>query len=259
MTTELSALRSRLLQLLAMNSPGAAAAAVRLQAIWRRNGAPLPKFRHLTSNMREHGRSLISERSPLGDMQPWIPFSARAALTDFFSTPRTVLEFGSGGSTLFWLSLGAKVISIEHDEAWAQVVEQAAYEQIGKHVDLEMRWIEPAPVDDLASEQCWFSSNQAYAGLSFERYVKGAEDLGPRSVDMLFVDGRARGQCLGNNWEKVRPCGLVVVDNSERPEYGWAIDELASRGWRWSHYYGPVPYLRYFSQTSIAVRFPQNA
>ena len=53
-----------------------------------------------------------------GDPIPWYNYPATEYLGNMDFSARSVFEFGSGYSTLWW-SHGAKtVISVEHDQAW---------------------------------------------------------------------------------------------------------------------------------------------
>lgn len=49
---------------------------------------------------------------------PWLVFAAIDFLEDLDLKGKKVFEYGSGGSTLFWLRKGANCVSLEHDRSW---------------------------------------------------------------------------------------------------------------------------------------------
>jgi hypothetical protein len=53
-----------------------------------------------------------------GNPIPWLTYPSIEYLSSFNFSGKTVLEFGSGNSTLWWENTGAIVTSIEHDEYW---------------------------------------------------------------------------------------------------------------------------------------------
>ena len=46
---------------------------------------------------------------------------------------------------------------------------------------------------------------------------------------IIIVDGRDRVLCVQSSLPKLKSGGWLILDNSERPEYGAAIDMMA--GW----------------------------
>src|SRR5215471_8978373 len=60
------------------------------------------------------------DSSPVLDHRPWLTYGAIKFLSGVLRCDMRVLEYGIGGSTLFFLERGCNVISIEHDPEWAQ-------------------------------------------------------------------------------------------------------------------------------------------
>lgn len=118
---------------------------------------------------------------------PWIPFEAIARLDGLLTRDSVVWEVGSGFSTL-WLSQRAKkVTSIEASRAWFERLSALIGHEGIRNVDLRFEW-------------------QA------ERMADFSE-LPDESLDLLFVDGGPRGECLLNGFPKVRGGGYVYLDN----------------------------------------------
>jgi hypothetical protein len=102
----------------------------------------------------------------------------------------SVLEHGSGGSTLWLAERVAHVVTIEHSLEWS----------------LKIRELAPTNVTILAT----------------------IPDPGS-FYDVFFIDGERakRGPCLLAARGLVKPGGWVVLDNSNRPEYAAERAEFA--------------------------------
>ena len=204
--------------------------------------------------MKEEGSSLRTTSTPVGDGRPWIQFRARDAIRATVPTNPRVLEFGAGGSTLYWLGLGASVTCVVHDPVWAESVRERARAIFGSSALLDLRVVPPEQAQNAAELALYGTTDESLRHLSFRGYVHAADDVEDGSVDLLMVDGRARSAALQVAARKAGPNGLIVLDNSERDEYQAAQHDLGTRGWVWTRYFGPVPYLRHFSETAIATR-----
>lgn len=238
-----TSLRAAALAWSSIHAPVIAALMARSRAVAQSPDLLIRSRGLLLKNLRAHGRSLQPGRTPLDDMQPWIQFAARDALVTHLPPTPSVLEFGSGGSTLFWLRLGASVISVEHDNAWARDVREEVSRSFGEGARFEQRVVppDPLPQDEPISDLTAISTDEAYCGMTFDRYVLAASDLRPHSIDLLLVDGRARAATLLGNADAVKPGGILVLDNSERSEYQNAMRELEAKGWNWRHYQALSP------------------
>ena len=122
---------------------------------------------------------------------------------------------------------------------------------------LDLRVIEPEPPRETDELNYFGTTDESLRHMSFRRYVHAIDDVPDFSADLVIVDGRARSAALRLAPRKVRPNGLLVLDNAERVEYQSAQRALEDQGWVWSRFFGPVPYLRHFSETAIARRGPE--
>lgn len=176
---------------------------------------------------------------------PWWTYRAIAEVQDWLSArpgPTTVLEYGSGASTVWLSRRAAQVHSIEHDAAFARDLGPT----LAQHANIDVRVVPPVarphPVVPSGKEGC--------AGLDFEAYVRAIDDV-PGRFDLVVIDGRAREACLEAALARVADDGLVVFDNSARRRYRPAIrrsglEEQALRGL--------TPSLPYPEQTSLLRR-----
>lgn len=150
---------------------------------------------------------------------PWWTFDAGGRVDDYLRQhpDARVLEWGSGASTVWLAKRSASVTSIEHDGAWAEVVRALA----PAHADI--RHVPPTPIG--SSSPPVRSLKAGYAGLDFSDYVAAIDGV-DGEFDVIVVDGRARAACLERAGRRLRPGGLIVVDNVERARYRQAIERL---------------------------------
>lgn len=209
----------------------------------------------LPGQRRHLGRWLISLRPGylLRAGFPWLNFDALDALARLELRGWHVFEYGSGGSTLFWLRRGARVVSIEHDPAWYERVRAA----IPPDAPLDYRLVppEPAPAGsaDCADPAAYRSCDPAFAGWSFARYAAQIDAFPEASFDLVLIDGRARPSCLVHAAPRVRPGGMLILDNSDRAYYTLRLGPLFT-GWTATVYAGATPGAPVFSAATFYVR-----
>lgn len=186
--------------------------------------------------------------APLRPAWPWLTFAAIDHLQRINLHTARIFEYGSGASTLYWLHRGATLTSIEHDPLWyAQVRRSLPH---NAQVDYRLVQPEPAPPADPADPTAYASAGMP--GYSFKQYAAQIDALPDRSLDLVLVDGRARPACLAHALPKVRPGGLLILDNSDRPYYTARLaDRLAA--FQPTVYAGAAPYAPVFTQTTIFV------
>lgn len=151
--------------------------------------------RELPRLLRTRGRGTMALRLP------WLPFRLIDELEDVVGPSARVFEYGGGGSTLWFLDRGAEVVTVEHHAGWADALE----EQVPPE-----RWT-------LLRR----SDADAYAD-----YVAAVSAYPDESFDVVLVDGRERVRCAVAAAPKVRPGGLLVLDDSDRDRYAPAGEAI---------------------------------
>jgi hypothetical protein len=164
-----------------------------------------------------------------------------------------VFEYGSGGSTLFWISNVQEVASVEHDTSWYSIMNKQ-FE--GKAVP-NFRYILAEPAKDpkysgkrFENPEDYISSDPVYKDKNFEQYAKSIDSYPDNYFDIVVVDGRARPSCIKHGIPKLKRNGWLIIDNSERTYY-LAPFHFDRNSWKISKFAGPVPYTRDFSETSF--------
>ena len=140
--------------------------------------------------------------------EPWLSFTAINWLESRITPETTVLEWGCGGSTVWYSKRAGAVDSIEHDPVWLEKVnERIAHEGLATST---RHYVQKNP------EGC------------FTAYSEFARTLG-RLYDIVVVDGRGRVRCIKEGKDLVEHHGILVLDNADRSYYSSGIAMLA--GW----------------------------
>lgn len=176
-----------------------------------------------SAGQRKHLLRWLRSRDPNYVLEaeiPWLTFDAVDELLKRLPPNPVVFEYGSGGSTLFWLKHHAQCTSVEHDARWCAAVR----ERVGDCERLDYRLVPPEhkPVNDIrdpTDPHAYCSADPLLAQFIFEKYVNQIDVFPDRHFDVVLVDGRARPSCLMRGAAKVKPGGLLILDNAERDYY----------------------------------------
>jgi hypothetical protein len=160
-----------------------------------------------------------SGATPLTAHLPLLPFAAVDYLESRICPASAVFEYGSGGSTLWLAERAGSVMSVEHDAEWYSRVAHELESSGLADCTLLLRTPETSRCPDAAIGQ--YAS--AIVPASFHAYARAIDPLPDGSLDLVLVDGRARVACLRHAAPKVRPGGLLVLDDSDRPRYQVAL------------------------------------
>jgi len=187
---------------------------------------------------------------------PWLTFDAILALRERMRPGMRVFEYGSGGSTLFWLANQAsQIVSIEHDPAWFQVVSEKVFGQSA----VDLRLVQPEVVTRLDSAYdpenpgLYQSADEGFRGCSFQKYASQIDAFPDQYFDILLVDGRARPSCIAHGAAKVKVGGILVLDNAERSYYTAQLAQHLCAFER-ETFAGMVPQVPVLSSTNIYTR-----
>lgn len=183
---------------------------------------------------------------------PWITYPAFRQLKRIVKRDFQVFEFGCGASSMWWAANAARVVSVEHDAAWAARV--AAEKP--NNLTLVVREMD-APLEALYADalEVFFAGNPELPishdrqhnimhGLLCREFSAYAAELMRYPVgtfDVIAVDGMARSLTAWLAGQFVKPGGFVLFDNADRWQYNTGFRALASQGFRRMDYYGPGP------------------
>jgi hypothetical protein len=143
--------------------------------------------------------------------EPWLAQGAIRFLNQALPRDGVGLEWGSGRSTQWFGSRLRRLVSIEMDEDWYRTVngQTAGLESVDlRHINIEH------PIDE--------PSVPEYHPVP--QYVAVIEEFAVGSLDFVLVDGHYRQACVRAALSRVRPGGLLAVDNTDwMPLEDWGV------------------------------------
>lgn len=176
---------------------------------------------------------------------PSLALPAICFLEDYLTKDMRVFEWGSGASTIFFTTRARQVISIEHSLEWFKTIgaaiayrglEEPCEDGIVREVSLRLRSPEDGFDPDFASRQ------PGYETVNFKYYVEEINRHSDEASDLILVDGRARCACLKAAQPKLKPGGVLMLDDSARSIYQWAIADI---DWPVMHFEGCIPFYKH--------------
>ncbi|MGF1534205.1 MAG: hypothetical protein ACFCUI_10915 [Bernardetiaceae bacterium] len=175
----------------------------------------------------EWRKQVLSGSSPLELSLPWVTVLSKNYMVDFLvrRPAAKVFEYGSGGSTLFFLRYAEQVVTVEHDRTWFDKV-KSLLEQHPKRSNWEGFLFEPEKINSMNAKPAdpsnpgdYYTQDEQYADCVFEQYAKQIDAYPDDFFDLVLVDGRSRPACVQHSLPKIRTGGWLVVDNAEREYY----------------------------------------
>jgi len=168
----------------------------------------------------------VCENAPVdaaGQPIPWISYPALHFLETRTRPDMEVFEFGSGYSTLWWATRVKKVIACESDAGWHAQVQKLA----PKNVELVL------------------SAIDEYPGIIARR---------PEAFDVVVIDGGDRVRAAESAVAALNRSGVILWDNTDRPEYQRGLELLREQGFARIPFVGPGPVVNITWETSIFYR-----
>jgi hypothetical protein len=144
---------------------------------------------------------------------PWFNTLATARIKDMVQPHWSVFEFGSGRSTAWYADHAASVTALECMAAWHAQVESALSTRANGQVELLSA---RAFVDRMSSEPDDIFDLIVVDGADFD---EAGQEL-PPDLD--------RTGCVLASMTKVKPGGVIVLDNSDRPRYRRVEERLSA-------------------------------
>lgn len=127
---------------------------------------------------------------------PWLTPEANAILSTYLKPSDVGLEFGSGRSTLWFASKTQQLTSVEDLPEWHERVKRMLHERGVSNVAYHHCPIDAAPEDG--------------AGAA---YVRVVDTIADATLDYVLVDGVYRDFCACEAQSKLKPGGVMIIDN----------------------------------------------
>ncbi len=156
-------------------------------------------------------KDFLLKKSPVDAGFPWINYYVIQFLHSLINRNMQVLEFGAGGSSIFFLKRGVELFSIEHEEIWiSEVKERISPVQFSK-------W----------SPHLVLSRNQETNIPNIEDYLSPLKRIEKASLDIVLIDGRHRVESIKQSMSLIKDGGILILDNSDRVYYEEAFNLLS--------------------------------
>jgi hypothetical protein len=156
---------------------------------------------------------------------PWFTYPAIDFLEPRVRPNWSVLEWGCGSSTFWWAARTKRVVSVEHDPHWHQIIASEA----------------------LSNATISLAENP-------RRYIEFPDRHSAAPFDAIVIDGEHRNQCARRAADFLNPDGIIIFDNSDRKMYREGLTHLMETGWRRLDFFGLIPSYLYRNCTSIFYR-----
>lgn len=130
---------------------------------------------------------------------PWLTPMANQILEDYLRKSDVGVEFGSGRSTIWFSSKVQFLTSVEHNPEWGSMVSNML---IGKGINNVDYKVIPREKE---------KGKGATA-----KYVRVLDSIENSSLDFCLVDGVYRDHCSKLAIDKVKPGGILIIDNVNR-------------------------------------------
>lgn len=128
--------------------------------------------------------------------------------------PSNCFEWGSGYSTLYFPTILPDLknwYSIEHHKEW--------YKEISEKIKDPRIHLQYVPPDNYAVRPIKKYTNEMEGTYEeFKTYIEFPSTLS-KKLDFIFIDGRARPECLKKAFELIDEQGIVVLHDANRVNY----------------------------------------
>ncbi len=149
---------------------------------------------------------------------PWMTYPFIESIGSQLNCKHEIFEFGCGSSTFFFAKKVGKVVSLETNAKWCEIMKIKLHELNIDNVEIILM------TDGL--------ENSAY-----ENYIKNSA----QKFDFIIVDSLKRYECVKNSYEFLKPGGSLILDDSERKGYKKIFDFLAEKKFIAQDFFGIAP------------------
>jgi mRNA degradation ribonuclease J1/J2 len=140
--------------------------------------------------------------------QPWMSQEEINLVLSFLKKDDIMLEYGCGGSTMFFPKYVKEYYSIESDKSWANSVEKIMPKNVKMHCIPTIRPEDP-------NQKHAVKWNQLYTTKMYEAYKEYIETGSKinKKFTKILIDGRARPQCARYMYDFIdKDCIIFMHD-----------------------------------------------
>lgn len=152
-----------------------------------------------------------------GNALPWMSYPAIEFLQKNINQNHEIFEFGCGASTLFFSKRVKKLVGLETNKKWLEIVKSKLAPDC-KNVEINLM------EDGL--------ENPAY-----ENFAKNYQ----KKFDFIIIDSLKRFECAKNSINALKPGGTIILDDSERKNYKKIFDFFEQNNFLRKDFFGIAP------------------
>ncbi len=137
-----------------------------------------------------------------GEYLPWMPYSLIEYLDKNLKKDESIFEYGFGTSSFYFAKKVTKVISVESNPKWHEIMLELSKESKIDNIDTILM------TDALTNEK-------------YENLVAEFTDQDPdfHGFDWIIVDSLKRSKCIKNSIRALKDGGKIILDDSQRSSY----------------------------------------
>lgn len=169
-----------------------------------------------------HSKQAINKQ---GQAIPWLTYSFIHFLELRLNKNFDVFEYGCGNSTIWFAQRVNSIDAVEGDMIW--------FEKVSRSLPQNAK---------VSFQEVKENENGNYA-----KAIAATKKL----YDLVLVDGRDRNNCIKNAQQYLKPGGVLILDNSDRPDYQEGINFMLEKGYKKIDFIGMTPIVALCSSTSI--------
>ncbi|MFM6972310.1 MAG: hypothetical protein ACKOXJ_01660 [Alphaproteobacteria bacterium] len=174
---------------------------------------------------------------------PWYSFEAIEFLKTHLKPEHRVFEFGSGSSTIFFNNHCSKVVAIETNNSWFEII----CEKIHGNVDSDNNHF-------ISKNSEIFLLENAIDNVEYENFANNYSKKNNFKFDFIAIDSLKRHLCTLNSIESIKKGGFLILDDSERPNYQKTIDFLEQNNFEHIVFSGIAPAQLKIKNTSFFLK-----
>lgn len=187
---------------------------------------------------------------------PWYSYGAIDFIKKFVNDKHHIFEFGCGSSTLFYANRASQVVSLESNDIWLKIIKEKLYQQNFQATNFSEKNLEFD--NNFNSQNFYYNShkvnlnfiNNAINDCRYENFCKNYS----QKFDIIVIDSLKRHLCAINSFCCLSDNGIIILDDSQRPNYQKTINFLVEKNFKKLDFIGIAPGQLTIKNTSIFIK-----
>lgn len=155
------------------------------------------------------GASIGKNNEPI----PWLTYPFLDFISPRLKKEFDIFEFGSGNSTLYFAPRVNSITSVEHNKFWFD----------------KLKTLIPSNAKIIFKE--------FYEDGNYSRSILNSDV----NYNIIIIDGEDRVNCVKYSIKCLKNNGVIILDDSDRPEYKEAIELMIAEGFLYLDFWGISP------------------